>query len=278
MRNQAVQTDSIFFKLPRFWGTHSASRPDFLPSLCLVSRQLYQEATLEFIKSSSFLLCDPISTEFMLDWLENLGSEYKDKGEGFKSVRSLNFYHFIGCEDTSVRPAWRDWELIERCANLRDLYLTFREEEDDVISFPPQGFHSPSQPDPVYDPASPPFPAGEVPPLYEGSAAEELIARHRLYRVLELPHLETFKFYFADSYYGFVHRYQGPNDLLDWLKGQFIQRERNAAVTRMHKLSHTEGAAAWCSGVESMEGTAHNDGGASEDGKSSHDRKISNDR
>ncbi|KAF2256744.1 hypothetical protein BU26DRAFT_513527 [Trematosphaeria pertusa] len=91
---------------------------DFLPPICRTSKQLYAEATPEYIKSRCFMLSDRSSAQLLRGWLSTLSL-------GFTSIRALNVslcgsrhdYH-----DATGAVACH-WALILRCQNLTHLTI-----------------------------------------------------------------------------------------------------------------------------------------------------------
>ncbi|KAF1938116.1 hypothetical protein EJ02DRAFT_425984 [Clathrospora elynae] len=101
----------VYDVLIGFWGNKSTTRPDFLPAVCAVSKQLYREATLEYITSRRFVLADTDSTALLNTWMSNVD-------RAFAQAEALSLVHY-----DPVQPDDVLFSFIARCTNLQTLAL-----------------------------------------------------------------------------------------------------------------------------------------------------------
>jgi hypothetical protein len=84
---------------------------DFLPAICTVNTQLFQEVTTQYLHRRTFVLRNYVSVHFMETWLSNLH-------KGFRHIRALSLYDFDPISHTD-----KHCNFLARCEDLVRLSL-----------------------------------------------------------------------------------------------------------------------------------------------------------
>jgi hypothetical protein len=170
-----------------------------LPPICIVSQQLYLEATPYFL-----ILVTPISfnhatTCWIRKWLATFPSEL-----GYRSIQQLAFRNFHGPEQA------RGYELIALCPKLRSLSIMFGSKRYDLEITPLTSISSHSSP---------------------ANACESPLSirlNHQIHKILAIPNLELFEFGFHD----WEHPVNSARarHIKKWLQDRFQSKGKNVYV------------------------------------------------
>jgi hypothetical protein len=90
---------------------HTNPSTDFLPAICTVNAQLYQEATTQYLNRRTFVLKNAQSVQFMETWLSNIHL-------GFRHIRTLSLGDFDPISHTDKHCSF-----LARCEGLVRLSL-----------------------------------------------------------------------------------------------------------------------------------------------------------